>query len=305
VSESIEVVVALVGDPTQPLPEILPERFWLQPYSERQTVALDVRPDESVGDVLQRAVEQSGAPGMGARIAFYAPDDEQQLNPRRASPTVPLVDDAGRVTWRHYWYEPTYGELLRSGEAGALNGDPRRPYLLLEPGRGNGFLSDWPTILTVLVAVRYALGLVADMDGAASVVDRLRRKTRAASDVIEAKGDDWSSRNGDPYDVAEWLDDRPWLPADLVPLLGCTEDQAEAMLWAFGFAQADSGLWRRNADEEARLLGETTFAGIHLFQHADEEQMRRIVREELEHFLATGRARPALGPPPGGRGQPD
>jgi len=39
-------------------------------------------------------------------------------------------------------------ELLRAGEAGALNGDPRRPYLLLEAPKGNGFTSHWPTILS-------------------------------------------------------------------------------------------------------------------------------------------------------------
>jgi len=140
--------------------------------------------------------------------------------------------------------------------------------------------------------MRSVLGLVADAGGAAGAIDRLRYKTRAASDVIDAKGGAWSSRNGDPYDVAAWLDDRPWLPADLVPLLDCTEEQGEALLWAFGFAQADSGLWRRNADEEARLLGEVSFAGVHVLKDAGEERMRRVVREELEHFFSTGRARP-------------
>jgi hypothetical protein len=118
-------------------------------------------------------------------------------------------------------------------------------------------------------------------------------KARESVDVIDAHAEDWASRNGEPYDFEEFLDDRPWHPADVAPLLGCSEVEAKAVLWAFGFAPAEGELWRKNATSEAQLASQLTRLGVMGYTHlASEEQLRDIVREEMKHYADTGEARP-------------
>lgn len=298
---SYDVTVAVIGDSRTAKSELGPtDKHYKQPYVKRLKATVQASEAEPFVDVLERAAGAMGLDGLGASVAFFRPEDEERVAGGRVSAAVPLVDERGRVTFGHYFHEVRFGDLIRSGEAGALSGDPFRPYIVLRPGVGNGVLPDWETIKAVWDAMDYVLARIANAGGAAAaayavkkgIIDRLRKKTQAVSKVIDARSGDWASRNGQPYDVQEWLDDRPWLPADLVPLLDCSESEAEAVLWAFGFAPASLGLWRRDADQEARLLGETMNVAIRGYVHeASDEQVQHLLREEVDHFLETGNAR--------------
>lgn len=295
--DKFEVVVAIIGDPSHPIPgDVLWDRFRDLPYEERPKVELEVSPDETLGNVLQRAATEAGTE-VGGFTGFYRAGSQERPT---WSPVVSLVDDQGRVTWGHYFGDVSYSELLKAGDAGALPGDPRRPYLVLQHGIGNGVLPDWHTLQTLWEIVFYTFNAIAAAGGTAAtfsaakrkVLDRLRSRAQAAATVIEERGQDWASRDGQPYDLEEWLDDRPWLPADLAPLLGCSEAEAEALLWAFGFVQAPSGVWRRSADQEGALFSEAARLGVRGYTHAaSQEQLRAVIREEVEHFLAEGEAR--------------
>jgi hypothetical protein len=305
VAERIEVVVAVIGDPRgypangPVLYDVLPEKYWSVPYSARDKVTLQVEPDETLGDVLRRAALHWSTM-VGAHVAFYRPEDEGSP-PRRMGPVVPLIDEHGRVTFGHYFGDVRYVDLLRSADAGALDGDPRRPYLILQPGIGNGVLPDWHTIQTIWQTVEYVATALATAGGAGAAllgakkatIDRLRKRAKDTQAVVAEKSEDWVSRNGEPYDFGEWLDDRPWLPAEIAPLLACTEGEAEAVLWAFGFAPSESGLWRKNATEEARLCAETTRLAVQGYTHeASEAELRAVIRDEIEHYLTENEARP-------------
>ncbi len=56
----IPIIAALLGDPNPSstlAEDYLSETEWGRPYAERAKVYLDVSPDETLGDVIARAVE--------------------------------------------------------------------------------------------------------------------------------------------------------------------------------------------------------------------------------------------------------
>jgi len=136
---SISVSVALHGDIKNPLTppyEDFFEREWARPYRERPNVALEVEEDETLGHVMTRAAEAFGVAIPSdewaspiAFISFYKPEDEERFHGWTTSLT--LIDASGRAVWNVYWKDVPYRELLRAEEAGALDGDPLRPYLIL------------------------------------------------------------------------------------------------------------------------------------------------------------------------------
>ena len=295
--QPITITVALLGEPKgPPWPDFLSGEDLAKSYAERPKVTLEVEPHEHVGEVLRKAAREWGAEFPGAFIAFYTPDDESEFA-GRISPTVPLVDDAGRATWRHIFYDVPYRRLIESAEAGVLAGDPRRPYLVMQPGIGDGVLPDWATFKAVWDSIYFVLENVDTIGGSLAaaalakkhVVDRLRHRTKAAAEAVQQHATDWGTRGGDPYELDEWLDDRIWNSNDLAELLDCTPDEAEALLWGFGFAQAPSGLWRRNEDPEAEFLTAGTGLGFSSVG-APEARVRKIIQEELEAFLESGQA---------------
>lgn len=66
------------------------------------------------------------------------------------------------------------------------------------------------------------------------------------------------------------------------------------MLWAFGFAEAPSGLWRRRGSEEAKLLADNRAMTLTTgFDRATKRQLAQEFRQRVEHFANTGKAPPA------------
>lgn len=300
--DSLTVTVAVVGDLSKPQTEWwIEDRDYDVPYARRPKTQLRVQPSETLGGVLTKAAEVFEQPPLSAFVAFYRPSDEQGLS-RRISPVVSLVDDHGRATFNNLFSEVTFAQLLRAAEAGVLGeDDPLRPYLVLQPGIGDGVLPDFETFKAIWDTLSSVLETVDTFGGVAAagyavrqaVVARLRRKAKAAAEVVERRGSEWESRRADPYTLSEWLDDRPWLPEEVAPLLGGTEEEAAAVLWAFGFEETPNGLWRRNVTEEAKLLGETArFGAMAHPQMASERQRRKVLDTQVRGFLETGEARP-------------
>lgn len=294
----LEVIVALMGDPRPPEGTIpFSEADLRMPYAERRKVALTVRPDELLGEVLERAGSEWNAEQSPGYVAFYTPDDEAGFA-TALSPWVTLVDADGQASWQHEFRDVPYARLIEASDAGVLGGDPLRPYFVTQPEIGNGVLPDWSTIKVVWDALYYVLehidtiggAIVAGVAAKRGVIDRLRRRSKSAWEVIERRSGGWGERNGDPQALDWWLDDRAWLPSELADPLGCSVAEAEALLWAFGFAESDSGLWRRDLTEESRFLHETNVLGW-LSIEAPEEALREVVAEEVRAFLESGEAR--------------
>jgi hypothetical protein len=269
----IPITVAIVGDPSDPLTPSWDDFFeeeWKRPYGDRLKLKLVVEEDETLGAVMDRAAAELGVEvpedwgGPVAFIAFYKPEDDREGLHGWAT-AITLVDAAGRAVWNNYWKEVQYAELLRAGEAGALDGDPLRPYLILHAEIGNGLLADWNTLLNLWDLAWYAIERVgvayAAYKAAVEVAQRLRDRISRGREVVSQNHRQWQERGGDPSTLATFLAQRPVATDEIARFLGCTNPEGEAVLWAFGFAPDGSGRWIPRATDEAKML-ERTF-GAH------------------------------------------
>ena len=270
------LTVALVGDPREPWEgrqggEILGD---YRTYSELPKITLQCELDDTLSEILMRAASEFGVQDPDGRefspswIAFYRPDDDGGYSPSRESSVVDLVDEIGRVLFGVWFLQPdvTVGALIRSYRRGALDEDPRRPYLTLRPGYGNGILPDWSEYVLLLLLAREALGVIADAHGAAQAMalvsdfaTRLLKRFRRTPEIVEEYSSEWQERGGWPASFELLLDRQPWNSEVLAALLGCEKDDAEALLSGRGFEyDPATGLWQPAAGPEGRLMKRLT-----------------------------------------------
>jgi hypothetical protein len=87
------------------------------------------------------------------------------------------------------------------------------------------------------------------------------------------------------------LGTRPWHPADLAQFLDCSEGEAEALLWGFGYAQDSTGLWRAGADDAASLI-DVTVHEIDLAYQLGQDDFEETLKHRARHYLTTGELAP-------------
>jgi hypothetical protein len=193
--------------------------------------------------------------------AFVRPGDELSgpavLRDKRLYLTrVTTVDREGRARWDVGPLDASIGDLWRAGEAGLFDGDPLRPYLILEvPGGDLGSLaSNWGDFSVGLRIVWEAVSAVGTLYTASQVVAAVGERLRGSRDVIDARHGEWAARGGRPSDLAQILQSQPRRSGEVADLLGCGESEAEALLWGLGFARGEDGMWRTDSDPTAQLL---------------------------------------------------
>lgn len=216
-----------------------------------------------------------------------------------------LVDDKGLAIWGVYFKseDVRVTDLIRAGNAGALDGDPRRPYLILQVEVRNGVLRDWQTLLDAWEVLEHVLAGIVVTGGAIEVarrvIDRLKSRTRESQEVLAGHYQGWSDRGARPDNFVEFLTSRSWSTPELAGLLGCPENDAEAVLWAFGFAHGQDGRWHLAATEEAKLLKDNyeamTGSCPRSARHGRERRASQALSGGGEHLLenSTRPTRPA------------
>jgi hypothetical protein len=196
---------------------------------------------------------------MIAYAAFRREDDDEKgdgtegVLRREARSRKHLVlavrDSAGHALWRRPPFTATMAELIDAYEVGLLQGDPLRPYLVLViPQGGIGLIAEWQQLQQSLEAAWHLSGVAAQIAGAFSFfgfVNRfIQRNSGEAARAIERNSPDWTQRGAAPADLEELLATKPWRSAEVAALLGCSESEAEAILWGLGFTpQGDGGPW--------------------------------------------------------------
>ena len=104
----------------------------------------------------------------------------------------------------------------------------------------------------------------------------------------------WDQRGAYPHSFREFLQGRSWEAATLARLLGCTAEEAAAVLGVYGFAYEEGeGLWHPQGDDAARLLDVITMEAVRDL-HEDEDPARQLeeFRERVETLLRTGEPPP-------------
>jgi hypothetical protein len=304
----LQVQVALIGDPDKPITAgVLDEAFYEMPYRMRRKVGFDVDPEETLAAVLGHAADLMGLrppdwmggrfQANGTRVAFYKPEDEegfaQRKYPRVILGELVLVDQDGRAIFGvHDHRTVSFRDLLLAAEAGTLDGDPLRPYLNLDLGWGDAPPVDWATVYEGLQVAWEVLKAVGVVGGAVTSVVAAKRWLAERLDRAQqtlAAHPEWMHKGYRPDQFARLVATRDWTADQLAPLLGCTEDEAEAILWALGFAlEPDTGRWEEKADEAAEMFANIVRA-VGWASHGGPGWEPRF-RGWLMRYLETGQA---------------
>lgn len=234
-------------------------------------VRLQINESDTLASVLERASEALGlrppsdqwVPRFShASIAFFKPEDEAGFAsrhiPRYLMSELTLVDEHGTAMFGvHDLRAVRYTDLLRAAEAGTLDGDPQKPYLIIEPGYGDVPPPDWVTVIDGLKVVRDVLEYLALPGGAWAswkFLNEVRRRVGRSVEAAEGHPE-WAQRGTRPYQFAALFITRPWTSSELAALLGCSSDEAEAILWAVGYSfDEEAGNWTYAGDEAAELI---------------------------------------------------
>jgi hypothetical protein len=223
-------------------------------------------------------------------VAFFE-DTEVSLYERRLS-ELPLIDEAGRVLWVDDFNFAPYGELLRANEVGLVAGDVRRLYLIRQIAQGDFFPGlDWQTFLLVYLAAKNVLNGFAKLGDAAEGV-----KTAAA--VIE-KGlaeitkllPGWGLRGATPQRLQRLLAKQHWTTEEVATLLGCSPEDAEAILRFFEYDLRSDGRWHPGTDDVATVLKHVDAEIDLLVQESlirPNLDYERLFRDHFESRLRTG-----------------
>jgi hypothetical protein len=224
-------------------------RHWWSPRKppSRQSLTSDPRNRDPQGrfeDLLRFA-------------AFVLPGDEEDgpavlrhkyLHLRR----VATVDAAGLARWDVRPLDAPIGNLLRAGDAGLLGGDPLRPYLILAvPGGDLGAIgTTWSAFEEAFTVVWEVVSAAGTAYSAAQAIKAIRARLGGAKEVIALRSEEWSERGARPADLVPILGAEARSSGQVAALLGCTETEAEALLWGLDFEAGDDGLWRAAVENE-------------------------------------------------------
>lgn len=244
-----------------------PNQGFEVPWEERPKVELEVGDDEPLGSVLERAMDELGVrsalpEGPQGRfghaheiafVGFHRPEDSSAVRSRQYY-NLAAVDTEGRARWTNDILAVPFGDVRRAAEAGLIRGDPQLIYLNLTAQGGNGGLLSWPELVMAFALLRAVIATVSDVEGTIAFGKRLLGRTKEAEEALADTYVSLEERGALPFEFREALGQGPWNPADLAELLDCTEDRAKGILQGYGFAEAESGLWRLGVDPEAKLL---------------------------------------------------
>jgi hypothetical protein len=299
--------VAVIRDPSSP--EVWREADWEKPYSEREHVTVEAYDDDTLGDVCDRAVAALGIElptrASADRVtdvlpytAFYRRADEYE--PPTLQTGLTVVNSSGLAVWNVRWQEARLVDLFRAADAGVLGGDPRRPYLVLPHGFGDFWGHDWGEVLQALKvmhdqfhdAMAYLADEAAGMAIAWAALRRIVRRLRGI-ETLRDKVPSWRERGSAPKDFDGMLAAKAWDGKELASLLGCSPNEAEAVLWALGasFNDADSRWYLAHSDED-RFLHDNLLIAIWKQPVGDTDAIREIYRRRLDEFLRTFRPPP-------------
>lgn len=185
------LTVALVGDPRNPGARLGMEE-WAKAWDERPHVELEVADNETLASILDRAWTSLGIAkhefGLGrwtaGDLGIYKDNERAKATP------LTVTDNRGTVAWNAWDLRLiSYGQLVCSIDAEAIEGDPTRLYLILREPIGNGVGIDWPAVLQAWELAWSVADRLATAGGAAyagkeiyqRVQARLERGRRAAS----------------------------------------------------------------------------------------------------------------------------
>lgn len=295
---AIDVTIALVGDPTGDWGAI-DEDEWNRGWDKRAKVTVRVEDRESLASIVDRAAQALSLPTAPHSLEYWSSVDlTTELRQWRKLVPLTVVDDDGRALWSAWDYRLIpYAQLVRTVEAGAMPGDARKLYLALRYPGGDGVALSWPDLIESVKAAWEVGRIVAEAGGIYAaykiVHDVVQARLRRGENVVEEHAHRWDQRDAWPESFRSFLGERAWDSGTLAGLLGCSDDDASAVLELFGYARSNTdGLWYPAHDEAARMM-KVIIDEASAYAHEDSgTEGKREYRRRIEHFLRTGEVQP-------------
>ncbi len=264
---------ALVSSGPDSLTSMLPQSEFDRPYEQRDRFTIEADPDDSLASLREKAyrhfgfevpdeTHQYGRAAYGP-CPFFKEGDQtgfvERAMPRIHWSQLTLIDSEGRALFGvHDFRSVTVADLLRASEAGVVDGDVLRPYLVAEGGWGDQPPPDWPTLIHGFeVAWPYIKGLLEGLGlvvTAKEVWERIAERIRTGSESA-TKHREWSQRHFSPYQFQALLRTRNWSSEQIATLLDCSLDEVEPIMWCLGF-EIDPGTetWSEQADQVSEFV---------------------------------------------------
>ena len=139
--------------------------------------------------------------------------------------------------------------------------------------------SSWSALEETFKIVWGAASALGIAYSATEAVSAILRRFGKARNVIESYEYSWAERGGRPSDLLEILSARPRSVSEVGTLLGCTESDAEALLWGLGF-QEEGGNWTPSNDPDDKAL-----ASLRRLISAKDSTTSEQIRDEVEQIL--------------------
>lgn len=269
-----------------------------RPYSP---VTVRAAESDTLAEVLDRAAIRSGLSELNGNLVSdslvwirfrESEDDRFAYNRLLWAQQLTIVDGDGKVRLARKLSQVLVRDLLRTAEADLIDGDPLQPYLIATIPQGGlePWGLDWSDLIGGLTLFWAVLGAMDTLDGAASLVTRLRGRLRRAPTVLAEKQ---LRSGGTPELLSDVLHHRPILPAQAAEWLDCTVEDVEALLLALGLDDRGDGLWAPETSDEARLMSEVV---LELRDARTRYESRDQLPDRLQHLIETGERLPVTDP---------
>lgn len=160
-------------------------------------------------------------------------------------------------------------------------------------GAGGPGPFEWQTLIQALHALWQAadaLSPLLNVFALGDILMHVAQRVHPAEEAVAAHADNWRSRGGDPWDLFALLSARSWTSGAVAELLGCSESEAEALLWGWGFIFDEmAGTWDWDDDKDAEIIRSGVAAALRAGETGQRVSVTEAVAEVVE---AVGRGDP-------------
>jgi hypothetical protein len=187
-------------------------------------------------------------------------------------------------------------ELVDAADAGLLDGNPLQPYLIPSMPQGDvGVLGEWVEFSQTLKVLWDVVEVAATAGGAvafAELLSRLRRRRSEVPSIVDRNASGWAERGAAPADLVRFLASADRTSGEIAALLGCSNVEAEALLWGMGLAfDPASRYWRYKGDSLARMVADDvdlSFADV-FKGPGGRDRYKDFATRRVEKLLNTGK----------------
>jgi len=215
---------------------------------------------------------------------------------RIASTEFIVRNEEGLIVWRRPGLDASMAELIDASSHGLIEGDPEMAYLNPTIPQGDfGSLGEWRSFIQALEILWDVVSVASVVGGATALTEQARRllkqRSQETPEVVRHHSKAWSERGASPGDLFRFLISKPRSSEEIAALVGCSDSEAQALLWGLGFVlEESSSLWIYRGDPLAQFLGDSIdFSFADIFNGEEgQARFRDFVERRVGSYVSSG-----------------